>query len=179
MHPFAQFADERKLVSIRRKKIDPNSIQGFVLGYSDDLVLIQYVYDFRLDGLTILRTTDITDIRCNETGEFQKQLLVDEQVLQEVPFGTAFDLSDWRSIITQLSRKYRLMILEDEKAKPQQFLIGTIEKITTRSVWLRYFSGAGNWDAKPTNLLFKDITACQVGTNYLNVYERYFDRHVP
>lgn len=179
MRRFAQFADERKLVSIRRKKIDPNSIQGFVLGYSDDLVLIQYVYDFRLDGLTILRTTDITDIRCNATDEFQKQLLVDEQLLQEVPFGTAFDLSDWRSIITQLSRKYRLMILEDEKAKPQQFLIGTIDKITARSVWLRHFSGAGNWDNKPTNLLFKEITACQVATNYLNVYERYFDRHVP
>lgn len=177
MKRYADFARDQKLVSIQRKRIDSNSIQGFILGYADDLVLLQYVYDFRLDGLMVLRTTDITDIRCNATGEFQKQLLIDEQLFQQVPFGISADLSDWRSIISQLSHQYRLMILEDEKAKPPQFLVGAIEKITQRSVWLRYFSGAGNWDDKPTKLAFKDITACQVATNYINVYQRYFDRH--
>jgi hypothetical protein len=179
MNRFAEFAQGQKLVSICRDDIDPNSIQGFVLGYSRDLVLIQYVYDFHLDGLMVLRTADITHIGCNATGELQKQLLIDEQLFEKVPFGTAFDLRSWRSIITQLSQQHRLIILEGENADPPQFLIGTVEKITTQSVWLNYFSGAGNWDDELAKLPFTEITSCQVATNYLNVYERYFDRHVP
>jgi len=179
MDRFAEFAQARKLISLRRDHIDRNSIQGFILAYSNDLVLIQYVYDFRLDGLTVLRTTDITDIRCTATDEFQTQLLTDERLFDQVPFSTSFDVTSWRSIMTQLSRQHRPMILEDERPESEQFLIGTIEKITSRSVWLWYFSGAGNWDEKPTKIPFKDITSCQVATNYLNVYERYFDRHVP
>ncbi|MCL2076548.1 MAG: hypothetical protein FWH15_08985 [Betaproteobacteria bacterium] len=166
MDQFAEFACEQKLVTIYRDDIDPNSIQGFVLGYSNDLVLIQDASDFQLDGLMVLRTADITDIRCNTTDEFYKQLLIDEQLFQKVSFGSSFD------------RQYRLMILEDESAEPQQFLIGTVEKITTQSVWLLYFSSVGIWDHKPTRLLFRDITKCEVATNYLNVYERHFDRHM-
>lgn len=50
-----EFARERKLVSINRDAIDSNSIQGFILGFSDELVVIQYIYDFRLDGPLIIR----------------------------------------------------------------------------------------------------------------------------
>lgn len=56
------------------------------------------------------------------------------------------------------------------------FLIGEILKITKSGVWLRYFSGAANWDETPTKLPFGRITSCQVNTNYLNVYQRHFDR---
>jgi hypothetical protein len=42
-HRLAKFLENKKLVSIRRSKIDDHSIQGFVLGFSDDLVILQYV----------------------------------------------------------------------------------------------------------------------------------------
>lgn len=65
------------------------------------------------------------------------------------------------------------------RLEAQVFLIGEIEKITEVTVWLRYFSGAGNWDEKPTKLAFNSITSCQVDTNYINVFQRYFERLAP
>ena len=61
MHQLAKHQKQRNLVSIRRGEIDGCSIQGFVLGLSENLVLLQYVYDFHLDGLMLLRTADIPD----------------------------------------------------------------------------------------------------------------------
>ncbi len=176
MDRFSEFVRDRKLVSIRRERIDPNSLQGFILGYSDELLLMQNVYDFRLDGLRVVRSNDITDIKCNTTDELQKELLIAEGLVQKVPFGSAFDLRDWRAIITQLSRECGFMILENEDPESETFLIGEVEKITRSSVWLRYFSGAGEWDEKPTKLPFGSITSCQVDTNYINVYRRHFAR---
>ncbi len=179
MNRFTNFARNRELVSIRRDDIDVNSIQGFILGFSDELLLLQYVYDFRLDGLVALRTADITKVTCNATDEFQKNLLITEGLFQQVPFGASFDLRDWKAVITQFSQQYRFIILEDERPEAQVFLIGEIEKITNAIVSLRYFTGAGNWDEKPTKLPFKSITSCQVDTNYINVYQRHFERLVP
>lgn len=176
MKDLPALARDRKLVSIRRDQIDGNSIQGFILGFSDELLLIQYVYDFRLDGLMVLRTADITAIKCGATDEFQKDLLITEQLFREVDFDSSFDLRDWRSILTQFSGRYRLIILEDEQPGDGLFLIGEIQKIAKNNAWLRHFSGAGNWDREPTKLPFSRITSCQVGTNYLNVYQRHFER---
>jgi hypothetical protein len=97
MDRFANFARDRELVSIRRDDINANSIQGFILGFSDELVLIQYVYDFRLDGLMVLRAADITEVTCNATDELQKKLLIAEGLFQQVPFESSFDLRDWKS----------------------------------------------------------------------------------
>ena len=44
--------------------------KGFVLASSAELVVLQYVYDFNLDGLMVLRVADITDIRWSATGRF-------------------------------------------------------------------------------------------------------------
>jgi hypothetical protein len=72
---------KRNLVSIRRSSIDPNSIQGFVVGLSQDLVALEYVYDFQIDGLLVLRRSDITDVRRSKTDEFQQSLLKQEGIV--------------------------------------------------------------------------------------------------
>ncbi len=159
MNLLSEFVRERKLVSIRRGNIDENTIQGFVLSFSDQLVLIQYVFDFILDGLMVIRRADITEIKCNATDEFQKNLLVAEQLFQKVPFAESFDLHDWKSIINQLSKQHELIILEDERPDEAVFLIGKVQKITNSSLSMKYFSGAGNWDEKPSKISFANISA--------------------
>jgi hypothetical protein len=177
MHQFAQYQKRRDLVSVRRNEIDDNAIQGFVLASSEELVVLQYVYDFNLDGLMVLRIDDITEVRCSATDKFQKSLLEQEGLIATVSFGSDFALSNWRSVISQLSKEYALMILECEAGDEKDFVIGRILTTTTTGAQVRYFSGAANWVRKPVELKFKDITSCQVGTNYLNVYQRHFERH--
>lgn len=176
MDRFARHHKERNLISIARGKIDPNSIQGFVVGYSRDLVAIQYVYDFNLDGLMVLRVSDITEVRCTATDKFQKSLLSQEQLLERVPFESVLQLSDWRSIISQFAKEHPLMILECEAMKEKVFVIGRVLKSTADEIHIRHFSGAANWERHPRRLKIADISSCQVGTNYLNVYQRHFER---
>ena len=177
MNSLLQHQKDRNLISIRRDAIDKNSIQAFVLALSAELVVLQYVYDFNLDGLMVLRASDITEVRWSETDRFQRGLLERAGLLQRVPFDATFDLRNWQTIIDQFSYQYKLMILECEAGDEDIFLIGRVLKSTAAGVQVLEFSGAANWEKLPTEAKFKDVTCCQVGTNYVNFYQRYFDEN--
>lgn len=164
------------LISICRNEIDPNSIQGFILASSEQLIVLQYVYDFNLDGLMVLSRPEITEIRSTATDKFQRKLLANEGLVKVVPFETVFDLQNWRTIIKQFAKAYPLIILECERGDEPDFIIGRIEKTTPVAVYIRYFTGTGKWLDELVRVKYSDITSCQVGTNYLKFYERYFER---
>jgi hypothetical protein len=172
----AEHQKQRDLVSIRRDKIDENAIQGFILDSSEELLALQYVYDFNLDGLMFLRLEDITEVKSSITNKFQKELLEKEGLLERVPFGATFALNNWRTLIPQLSDENGFLILECEAKEKPDFFIGVILKATKTGVDGRYFSGAANWGESTEKFKFQDITSCQVGTNYINVYQRHFQR---
>jgi len=176
-HQLAKHQKQRNLVSIRRDAIDGNAIQGFILDASNELIALQYVYDFNLDGLMFLRVEDITEVKSSTTDKFQKGLLKKEGLLEKVPFGATFALTNWKSLIAQLSKDNEFMILEREAGDEPDLFIGVILKSTRTGVQGRYFSGAANWAESPENLKFRDITSCQVRTNYINVYQRHFQQH--
>lgn len=177
MDDLHRFRNERSLVALRRADVDENKIQGFVLAVSPSLVLIQYVYDFNLDGLMVLRTEDISAVERSKTEEFQQSLLEAEGLFARVPFGYAVDLTDWRSAISGLSSGYPLLILECELLKDPDFAIGRVLNVGVDTVTLRYFTGAATWIEEPVKLRYEDITSCQANTNYTNVYQRYFERN--
>lgn len=172
----AKHLQQRSLVSIRREGIDAHAIQAFVLDYSDDLVALQYVFDFNLDGLMFLRVQDITAVKCSATCRFQNGLLEQEGLLDSVPFGASFELESWGGLINQLARQNSILILEREYESARTLFIGNILKVTRSGVLGHYFSGAANWAKRPERLKFKDITCCQVGTNYIKFYQRHFER---
>ena len=176
MYQLAQHQQQRNLVSIYRSGIDALSVEAFVLGVSDELVLLQYVYDFHLDGLMILRIADLTAVECSETCKFQRELLVQEGLMQQVPFDTVFDLRNWHTLLPQLAATYSLMILECEKLEEPDFVIGRVDQVTPEEVDFDYFSGTGSWGESLTTLALADITSCQVETNYIKAYQRHFER---
>lgn len=179
MFEFIRHQRERALVSIRRGGIDERSIQAFVLAAGERLVVLQYVFDFHLDGLMVLSTDDITEVECTATDSFQRDLMAQEGLMQQVPFETAFDLRGWRAIIEQLARDHPLMILERERGDDPDFCIGRVAQTTDTAVSMEHFSGVGQWHEERAELAYADITSCQVATHYAQVYERYFARGTP
>ncbi|MFM9926872.1 hypothetical protein VLK31_28065 [Variovorax sp. H27-G14] len=176
MQQLEQHLLDGDLVSIYRTGIDDHQIQGFVLAASPALVLLQYVYDFRLDGLMALRIEDITQIEVTATDRLQKQLITDEGLAHQSPLTEQFNAVSWRELISSLSPANSLMILECEAGEFNDFVIGKICQINGESLQIRTFSGTGEWADVTTELHYEDITCCQVGTNYANVYQRYFER---
>ncbi|NHZ36436.1 hypothetical protein [Massilia rubra] len=176
MYQLAQHRKERNLVAVFRSGIDDHSMEGFVLGFSDDLLLFQYIYDFHLDGLMVLRIADITDVTCTATCKFQRELLEQEGLIRQVPFDISLDLRNWQTLLAQLSTMYPLMILECEKLDDPDFIIGQVDQLSEAAVEMQWFSGTGRWDDELATLAFADITSCQVDTNYIKFYQRYFER---
>lgn len=176
MYKLERHRRERNLVAIARDAIDNRRIDGYVLAFSRQLVVLQYVYDFTLDGLMVLRTRDITNVRCSDAEVFHKSLLTAEGVEDRVPFDAKFEVRNWMSLLPQLAQEYGLMILECEARSKPTFLIGRLMLATKTEAQILDFSVIGRWDDEPTTVPFADLTCCQVANNYLNAYTRHFAR---
>ncbi|MDG9666927.1 hypothetical protein [Hahella sp. CR1] len=165
------------LVSIERDEVDENCLQAFVLDYSDELVLLQYVYDFNLDGLMVIRMGDITDVYMGAINILQTQMLKEEGLYEKVEFDIQCDLSNWRTTLSTLGQRYDYLILEDENPQDPMFLMGKLAEVSDDYVLANGFDGEGLWDDEATELGYDEITAMKVNNNYINFYKRYFERN--
>lgn len=169
----AQLKSSRDLVSIKRERFNDLIIQGIVLEYSSDLVLLQYVYDFNLDGLMVLRLSDITSMVSDSTDIVQTNILKDEGLYSEIDFTKHYAVADWYAVFSTIGREYGFCIVEDESPDYPVFMLGELRKVENERVTVLGFSGAASWDDGASEIAFKDISSFQVGNNYLNVYERH------
>jgi hypothetical protein len=165
----------RDFVSIRRANIDGFGIQGFLLDFSDTLVLLQYVYDFHLDGYLVLRLGDISELKSSATDRFQKSLLRSEGIFDQVDFSFRAPIQSIDAFLASRPSK-EVVIIEDEIHKPQKFLIGTVARVDKDVAWVNHFTGTARL-AKPIQRIRTNrITSCQIRTNYALFYERHFER---
>ncbi len=166
----------KKLVTIKRENIDENKIQGFIQGESDSLILLNYVYDFNLDGLMVLRKKDISKIESTDTDDFQTKLLKSEGVYSKINFNVDYNLSSWQEFFEDAIKKHKYFIVEEEEQESPEFTIGKIMALQKESITMKYFTGVARWLDELEKIQFSDLTSCQVGNNYLNVYEHYFEK---
>jgi len=167
----------RNLVSIRRSDVDDYGIQGFLIGLSESLLAIEYVYDFQIDGLMVLRRSEITEVKRTGTDEFQERILKQEGIRPGAQTPMPLELNGWRPLIQQLSEHFPLMILERELGPSPEFAIGRSLRATAAQVEFHTFTGTGKWSAKTERLKYSQITCLQVNTRYLGFYQRYFERN--
>ena len=176
MKSLTTYLNDRKLISVRRQDIDDHVIQGFVVGISSELVALEYVYDFQIDGLMVLRRSDISEIKRTGTDEFQETLLKREGIQPGSQGPIPSDLISWRSVIQELSAQYPLMILERELGPSPRFAIGRPTAISQAQVEFLTFSGTARWSEKANRFKYSQISSLQVNTRYVNFYDRHFRR---
>jgi hypothetical protein len=168
---------KRSLVSVRRADVDDYGIQGFLVGLSDALLGLEYVYDFQIDGIMVLRRSDITEVRRTGTDEFQEKLLKREGIHPGKQLPAPLALDGWRSVIDQLSVHHQYMIFERELGPSPKFSIGRPLRTTAAQVELLGFSGAAKWSTKVERWKYSQLTSLQVNTRYLGFYQRHFERN--
>ena len=170
-----KYKNSQQLVSIKRKRIDDEPVQGFLLGYSDKLVLLQYVYDFNLDGLVVIRRSDISKIRSSKTDIFHTQLLKDQGIFEKINFSCPYPLKSWRDILDGFCHKGEIIIVENEESDPLVFIIGKPIKLGKKRVAMKEFDSEGAWISSPVKIAYQDITILKVDINYIKVYKCYFE----
>ena len=169
---------KQSLISVRRRNIDDYEIQGFLVGLSENLMALEYVHDFQVDGLMVLRRADITDERRTGTDEFQEKLLRDEGVRSGTQIQSPLKLDEWRSALEHLAETHEYMILERELGPAPEFAIGRPVRITAAQIEFQAFSGTARWYPKTERFKYSQLTSVRINTRYLGFYQRHFARGV-
>lgn len=160
-------------VKIKRMRIGSEDLNAIPLAIGQNLVLLQDLYDFSLDGYTIIRIKDITSIIVTKSQLFSQFILKEEGILNQIIKPSISNFDNWRNVLTELSVLDNNIIVESENLETSKFFIGKIECIDKASLFLLHFNGAGEWDKEPTEILFKDITSINFNSRYIKVISKY------
>lgn len=160
-------------IKLNRSKIGADSLNCIPLEISKNLVLLQEIYDFELDGYVILRIKDITSIEITKSQQFSQFILEKEGKLNQIRKPSINSIDDWETVLTELSNPENNIIVECDSKETSKFFIGKITSIDKKSLFLLYFNGAGEWDDEPTEIPLKDITSINFDSKYINIISKY------
>lgn len=164
-------------IKIRRSKIDAEDLNVIPLAIGQNLVLLQDLYDFDLDGYVIIRIKDITSVIITKSQQFSQFILKEEGILNQIRKPLINSVDNWENVLTELYNLGKNIIIECENMENSKFFIGKITVIDKKSLFLLYFNGAGEWDEEPTEILLKDITSISFDSRYINVISKYLEPH--
>lgn len=170
----ADFKSRLALVDIERNAIDDVKLYGFVLGYSDELILIREVDDFIVNGLRLIRRRDITKLSEGETGIFQRSLIEAEGNLQSDRLKFQGPLHSFEGWLSSFSED-DILIVEDETVEGE-FYIGKVISANAEQVLIHNFDGAARWDDEISEVPTDRITMAQADGSYTNHYQRHYQR---
>lgn len=152
------FIGQDTVVRVERKRFDEENLDGFVVGMSDVLLLLQPVEGdtLLLNGYSVVRLRDVSSWRVDPTFVTRALRLLGRKPV--VPEGIG--LSDWPLLLASAQQKYPFLMIETEMKAPGCGFIGRVMKQTTRRIHLEEVDPRGYW-AGVTKFACKDIT--QVG----------------
>lgn len=170
--------ENKKYCQITRATSDSSveKSSGYIVDYSDSLVVLHEIHDFDFIGFNVLPTNLIKEIRYNRADKYFDKILTWEGAKEKIGSRHQLDLSNWSSLFKSLKKSGLIIIVECETAEINPFNIGPITKIAKDLVYIQYFDATGLLDEKPTAISFENITKVQFDARYINVFGKYL-RH--
>ncbi len=165
--------ENRQKIKIIRRKIDDEPINCFPLSLGQKFLLVQYEYDFQLDGFKVMRMKDITSVRSDEVERFTEHILKQEGIFNSINQPFVINLNNWKSIFEALKDSEKNIIIECEEVDDGRFFIGKISEIYKDSLSFLHFDGLGRWSKESTRILFKDITMVNFDDRYSTILSKY------
>lgn len=159
----------KNLISIERKKLDPNRLYGVVVAQSSALTLLHYEYDFQFDGFVVIRTRDISLRTSTEVNEYSERLMRREGLWKEVPrWVKKLSVTGWRELLSDLVGK--IIIAEDELR--EDLCIGRLLEAGAKYAAVHYFNGCGQLK-EVEKVFYSRITLLRFGDRYSTIHGKY------
>lgn len=127
---------------------------------------------FQLDGYTVRRIRDVAET--DAQGDLYNAILAREGILDSLAVPEV-DLAGWETVFRSLDTTGRNIIVEMESLYEEEceFIIGRIEKISDKFVYIRHFDADGVWENEPVRMYYSDITSVTFASRYVDVYSKY------
>jgi hypothetical protein len=156
----------KTLVELCRRPKIKERIAGFVVGYSESLILLHRLdwNTFILDGYTILRDKDVKKKRFFTRSSYWQNKAIKKLGLRSKPLpGLA--LRDWCEAIGGISRRFPLIHLEREIAYPRECYIGAPLETINKILVLDNLDPDAKWTG-PWSFKLNEITRIDFGGGY-------------
>lgn len=165
------------IVRVTRNRPSAPHLHGYVLRASRSLCLMRCFYDFHADGFAVFRTRDVLDVRCGPHERLWDRMLKGEGLLSDLQQPPRITLRSMPEAISSVSQTYGRLIIECEDAMEdlQDFYIGSVLKVSSKSVSMRHFDGLGRWQTRPAMISIDEITLLQLETPYLQAFWKYLN----
>ena len=153
--------------------------EGVVFSYSDDYVFMCDLSDFNYDGLVVFRKADIIEVRYSENEVFFEKILKAENILRSIRLQkreNPFRVGTLKRMLEQLEKLKIPVIFECLYDEEEKFQIGPIESTHIDKIKITYFNSAGEFDEKPVEINFTDITFLRFDSPYANLFYKYTDK---
>lgn len=161
-----------RLFNYERKRCFNSRDYGVFLYRSEKLILVQNENDFMLDGFSIIRFKDISDISLK--GDFYEAILQKEGLIDKKN-NPQIRLESWQTVFQDLMETRNNIIIENESISDDdfEFGIGKIEKVYRNSVHIRHFDAEGRWEKYSLIIPYSKITKVTFDSRYVNVFSKY------
>ena len=169
--------DNKMIINVERNfNGDVDTIMGFPLRISDNLLLINVINDFHDEGYSLVRTKDISDIYSKESDKFYEKICKLENVgCGEVKVIN--DISNMPISLEQLKNYDGLLSVQCEgQIEKCTFYLGKIIELTSDSILFRALDMFGKWDKDPDNIPIDEITQMTFGDNYSKMFFKYVEK---
>ena len=157
-------------------KVSKNKVQlrnGYILGFSDSLLLLQETDDFKVDGYAIIRIDQIKKVRFNKSDKYFDKIMQWENLNKTVGIKHHIDLNNWQSAFKSLQNHGLSVIAECEAEHIDSFTIGPITKAGRKNIYITNFDIEGFFDDSPTSIDYESITRVAFDSEYLNIFRKY------
>lgn len=169
------YIDNVMYIDIERHNIDDALIGGFPLYITNEFLVLSKVYDFRNDGITILRIKDITKISPFGHNSFIEDICKSEGLDKiQNPY---INLDSINSILSSIDTKEHYVTIQCEESDTElYFSIGIILNVADDYVSMKVFNTNGKWDSKVREIPYKEITLISIDDYYSKMLFKYKDR---
>lgn len=166
---------EKRFSRITRKISKKETVinRGYILDCSDSFFMMRGTENFRLSDFWIFESSKITNFRYNKNDKYYDFIMDSEGLKNDFKIKTKVNLRSWETIFTSLKNAKNNIIVECENPKIDEFIIGEITDVKSKSVSVLYFNAEGILDKKPTRVKFKNITKVTFDDRYIDVFSKY------
>lgn len=159
----------------RVSKGQTETSNGYILDFSEELLLLHQVDDFKIDGYDVIPMAQIKKLRFNKSDKYFDKMMKWENEFEKVGINHNVDIKNWRTLFTSLKKLAMSVIVRCEAPDidGNEFTIGPIEKVGIKYISIKHFDAEGYFDNFSSSIDYPSITRVEFDTQYSNIFSKY------
>jgi len=166
--------DKKMQISIEREEIDDESLSTIPIAVSDQLLIVEYLYDFNFDGFKVLCMNDISKIKRGKVEEFHDKILISEGLIVKEELMSDIKTNTWFDFFESMLDKRKMIDISLERVnKGRTFFVGKIVSVKKEYLEILEVDIVGNWYKDVTQIFYENITLVSFANRYCEILNKY------